>query len=94
MSNISKQEYERRFGHRFRMSDTKNAIGYGFDTLYIPPLNKPQYGQTVYYKNLALLMSMGPLGTGSHFLSIMSRAYKSGDFWDTFYYNNASAVGS
>lgn len=64
MSNISKEEYEKRFGQRFQMAATKNAIGYGFDSPYIPPLNKPLYGQTVYYKNMALLLSLGPLGTG------------------------------
>ena len=36
--SLSKAEYEKRFGQRFKMGSATNAVGFGKDNLYVPPL--------------------------------------------------------
>lgn len=91
--SLSATDYEKRFGQRFTMNKEKNALGFGVNNAYYPPLKDYKNLNTWIERKIAL--TTGPPPNPIYLLAIYLQGYATNDsVWDAYYYANAGAAGS
>lgn len=89
--SLSKADYEKRFGQRFTMGASTNAVGFGVNNAYWPPLKTFNNINTWIEKKLAITFHAPP--NIIYWLSLYLNGWASGDSGDFFFYANPLAAG-
>ena len=90
--SLSAADYEKRFGQRFTMNKERNALGFGVNNAYYPPLKDYKNLNTWIERKIALTTAPPP--NPFYLLAIYLQGYATVDsVWDAYYYANAQAAG-
>ena len=89
--SLSKADYEKRFGQRFTMAAQANAIGFGVNNAYWPPLKTFNNLNTWIERKLAITFHAPP--SVFTWLSLFLQGWATGDSGDFYFYANANAAG-
>jgi len=95
MSELTEQQYEKRFWQRNDGAEELNVVGYGVTNPFVPPIQTPKTILEVMDRQYLVYLSNGPWTVFTHYLwTALIDNYGKGDSSDGFVYNNAEAAGS
>lgn len=89
--SLSKTEYEKRFGSRFTMGSSTNAVGYGVNNAYWPPLKNYNNMNTWIERKMALTFHSPP--NPVYWAALYLNGFATTDANDFFFYANPMAAG-
>ena len=49
---LTKEEYEEKWGQRWKLAEDENVLGYGPENPYIPPLTRPTWLLSVFDRHV------------------------------------------
>ena len=95
MTELTEQQFEKRFWQRNDGAEELNVVGYGVSNPFVPPLMTPKTMLGVMDRYYLVSMSNGPLFVFLQYLfPALLDNYGKGDSSDGFVYNNAEAAGT